>query len=100
LVVSVSQSGETVDVLEAMAVAKAKGAIQVTICNTEGAQTTRVADGTVYTRAGLERGVASTKCFTAATVALYALARRLGVARGLLPQAEVAMRLAELARIP
>jgi glucosamine--fructose-6-phosphate aminotransferase (isomerizing) len=100
LVVSVSQSGETVDVLEAMAVAKAKGAIQVTICNTEGAQTTRVADGTVYTRAGLERGVASTKCFTAATVALYALALRLGVARGLLPQTEVATRLRELARIP
>lgn len=100
LVVSVSQSGETVDVLEAMAVAKANGAIQVTVCNTEGAQTTRVADGTVYTRAGLERGVASTKCFTAATVALYALALRLGVARGVLPQTEVATRLRELARIP
>ena len=54
------------------------GAIQVTICNTEGAQTTRVADGTVYTRAGLERGVASTKCFTTAVVALYALALGIG----------------------
>ena len=100
LVVSVSQSGETVDVLEAMAVAKAKGALQVTICNTEGAQTTRVADGTVYTRAGLERGVASTKCFTAAAVALYALALRLGEANGRLSTADVAARLAELARLP
>lgn len=100
LVVSVSQSGETVDVLEAMAVAKAKGALQVTICNTEGAQTTRVADGTVYTRAGLERGVASTKCFTTAVVALYALALRLGQANGHLPGGELQQRLAELAKLP
>ena len=75
-----SQSGETVDVLEAMQVAKAAGALQITICNVEGAQTARVADGAVYTRAGLERGVASTKCFTAAAAALYALALKLGEA--------------------
>ncbi len=100
LVVSVSQSGETVDVLEAMAVARAKGALQVTICNTEGAQTTRVADGTVYTRAGLERGVASTKCFTAAVVALYALALRLGEANGRLSASSLRERLSELAKLP
>lgn len=100
LVVSVSQSGETVDVLEAMAVARAKGALQVTICNTEGAQTTRVADGTVYTRAGLERGVASTKCFTAAVVALYALALRLGEANGHLSASSLRERLSELAKLP
>ena len=82
LVISVSQSGETVDVLEAMAVAKRAGALQVTICNTEGGQTTRVADGTVYTRAGLERGVASTKCFVTAMAALYCFALRLGEAQG------------------
>jgi glutamine---fructose-6-phosphate transaminase (isomerizing) len=100
LVVSVSQSGETVDVLEAMAVAGGTGALQVTICNTEGAQTTRVADGTVYTRAGLERGVASTKCFTAATAALYALALRLGEARGHLTPGEVSRRIQDLALLP
>ncbi|MBA4181266.1 MAG: glutamine--fructose-6-phosphate transaminase (isomerizing), partial [Anaerolinea sp.] len=100
LVVSVSQSGETVDVLEAMAVAKQKGALQVTICNTEGAQTTRVAEGTVYTRAGLERGVASTKCFTAAIAALYALALKLGELRGELTPAQVAARISDLARVP
>jgi len=100
LVVSVSQSGETVDVLEAMAVAKAKGALQVTICNTEGAQTTRVAEGTVYTRAGLERGVASTKCFTAAVVALYALALRVGEVNGHLTKSQVQARLVELAKLP
>jgi glucosamine--fructose-6-phosphate aminotransferase (isomerizing) len=100
LVVSVSQSGETVDVLEAMAVAKECGALQVTICNTEGAQTCRVADGAVYTRAGLERGVASTKCFTAAVVALYALALKLGQAKGRISAEDSAARIAELARVP
>jgi glucosamine--fructose-6-phosphate aminotransferase (isomerizing) len=100
LVVSVSQSGETVDVLEAMAVAKAKGALQVTICNTEGAQTTRVADGAVYTRAGLERGVASTKCFTAAVVALYALALKVGQLNGHVDDRFVHERLSELSRVP
>ncbi|MCC7089628.1 MAG: glutamine--fructose-6-phosphate transaminase (isomerizing) [Chloroflexi bacterium] len=100
LVISVSQSGETVDVLEAMAVAKAKGALQVTICNTEGAQTTRVADGTVYTRAGLERGVASTKCFTASVVALYVLALRLGLAKGRITPSVLQERMHEVARVP
>ena len=100
LVVSVSQSGETVDVLEAMNVAKQKGALQITICNTEGGQTTRVAEGTVYTRAGLERGVASTKCFTAAIAALYALALKVGEVRGELTPEQVATRISELARVP
>jgi len=100
LVVSVSQSGETVDVLEAMAVARAAGALQVTVCNTEGAQTTRVAEGTVYTRAGLERGVASTKCFTTAVVALYLLALRLAQAKGRIGEAELTAHLAELAHLP
>jgi glucosamine--fructose-6-phosphate aminotransferase (isomerizing) len=100
LVVSVSQSGETVDVLEAMAVAKRAGALQVTICNMEGAQTTRVADGTVYTRAGLERGVASTKTYVSAMVALYALALRLGQARGILSSADLDARIGDLAHLP
>lgn len=100
LVVSISQSGETVDVLEAMAIAKEAGCLLVTVCNTEGAQTTRVADGTVYTRAGLERGVASTKCFTAAVVALYCLALRLGQARGVLDNAELRARIAALVSVP
>lgn len=100
LVVSVSQSGETVDVLEAMAVASQAGALQITICNTEGAQTTRVADGTVYTRAGLERGVASTKCFTTAVAALYALAIKLAEVRGTIEPARRDQLVADLARLP
>jgi glucosamine--fructose-6-phosphate aminotransferase (isomerizing) len=100
LVVSVSQSGETVDVLEAMAVAGEAGALQVTICNTEGAQTTRVADGAVYTRAGLERGVASTKCFVTAIAALYALALEIGRERNHLAPDDLAQRIRDFVRVP
>ena len=100
LVVSVSQSGETVDVLEAMHRAHLAGAVQVTICNTEGAQTARVADGAIYTRAGLERGVASTKCFTTAVCALYALALKLGQAHGRLAPAELRGHITDLLRVP
>jgi glucosamine--fructose-6-phosphate aminotransferase (isomerizing) len=100
LVVSVSQSGETVDVLEAMQVAKLAGAVQITICNTEGAQTTRVADGTVYTHAGLERCVASTKSFTTAAVAMYALALKVGELRGVQTPATIRDRVHDLALLP
>lgn len=100
LVVSVSQSGESVDVLEGMALAKAAGCPLVTVCNTEGAQTTRVANGTVYTRAGLERGVASTKCFTTATVALYVLALELGRCRGIVSDVALRDHIGALIRVP
>lgn len=100
LVISVSQSGETVDLLEAMEVARARGALQVTICNTLGAQTTRVADGTVYTRAGLERGVASTKTFVTSVVALYVLALKLAMAQGRLDRAGLGRHLQRLIRVP
>jgi glucosamine--fructose-6-phosphate aminotransferase (isomerizing) len=100
LVVSVSQSGETVDVLEAMKVARDSGALQVTICNTPGSQTTRVADGTVFTRAGLERGVASTKCLLTATAALYILALGMAQARGRLEAAALQRHIHDLAQLP
>lgn len=100
LVVSVSQSGETVDLLEAMGVARDHGALQVTVCNTIGAQTTRVADGTVYTRAGLERGVASTKTFVTSIVALYALALKLAMVRGYLSADTLGAHLDALSRLP
>jgi len=100
LVISVTQSGETVDVLEAMAVASRAGALQVTVCNTEGSQATRIADGTVYTRAGIERCVASTKCFTTALAALYSFALWFGHVRGVLSDAELQQHLGELMRVP
>ena len=100
LVVSVAQSGETVDTLEAMADAKRRGAPQITICNTPGAQTTRVAGGYVLTRCGPEVAVASTKTLTASIVALYLLACRIGRARGVVDDAQLAGLLDALAHIP
>ena len=82
LVVSVAQSGETVDTLAAMDEAKRAGCLQITLCNTPGAQTTRVADGTLYLRAGAEIAVASTKTMTSSMLLLHALALYLGHARG------------------
>jgi glucosamine--fructose-6-phosphate aminotransferase (isomerizing) len=100
LVVSVSQSGETVDTLAAMDEAKRKGAPQVTICNVVGSQATRVADGTVYTRCGLEIGVCSTKTFTAGVTALYLLACYLGQARGVVDRERMGGFLEPLAHLP
>ena len=100
LVVSVAQSGETVDTLEAMADARARGAPQLTICNTPGAQTTRVADGFVLTRCGPEVAVASTKTLTASIAALYLLSCRIGVARGAIDGERLYALLDDLARIP
>ena len=87
LVVSVAQSGETVDTLAAMDEARRAGCMQLTLCNTPGAQTTRVADGTLYMRAGPEVAVASTKTMGASMLLLHALALYLGRARGVLDPA-------------
>ncbi len=100
LVVSVAQSGETVDTLEAMHEAKERGALQITICNTPGAQSTRLADGALLTRCGPEIGVASTKTLTASIVALYLLACHVGRARGTLDEARLAELVAPLAHVP
>ena len=100
LVVSVAQSGETVDTLEAMHEVKRRGSQQITICNTPGAQSTRIADGTVYTRCGPEIGVASTKTMTAAMVALYLLACHLGRLRGRLDGAKLAELVEPLVHLP
>jgi glucosamine--fructose-6-phosphate aminotransferase (isomerizing) len=100
LVVSVAQSGETVDTLEAMADAKRRGAPQITICNTPGAATTRVADGCVLTRCGPEVAVASTKTLTASITALYLLACHVGRARGAIDDARLAELLDGLAHVP
>ncbi|MDP2673516.1 MAG: glutamine--fructose-6-phosphate transaminase (isomerizing) [Dehalococcoidia bacterium] len=100
LVISVGQSGETVDTLAAMDEAKQHGATQITICNVVGSQATRVADGVVYTRCGLEIGVCSTKTFTASVSALYLLACHLGQARGVIDRERMGGLLEPLARVP
>ncbi|HEU4758972.1 MAG TPA: glutamine--fructose-6-phosphate transaminase (isomerizing) [Dehalococcoidia bacterium] len=100
LVVSVSQSGETVDTLAAMEEAKAKGCPQVTVCNVVGSQAARLADGVIHTRCGLEIGVASTKTYTAAITALYLLACFLGQERGAIDGERMGGLLEPLARLP
>jgi glucosamine--fructose-6-phosphate aminotransferase (isomerizing) len=100
LVISVAQSGETVDTLEAMADAKRREAPLLTICNTPGAQTTRVSDGFILTRCGPEVAVASTKTLTASITALYLLACKIGVLRGAIDEAELRELLGSLAQIP
>ena len=84
LAVVITQSGETADTLAALREARRRGARSIAICNVVGSMATREADGTVYTHAGPEIGVASTKAFTSQLVALYLLALHLGQARGVL----------------
>jgi glutamine---fructose-6-phosphate transaminase (isomerizing) len=84
LAVVITQSGETADTLAALREAKKEGAASIAICNVVGSMATRETDGTIYTHAGPEIGVASTKAFTSQLVALYLLALRLGQIRGTL----------------
>jgi glucosamine--fructose-6-phosphate aminotransferase (isomerizing) len=97
LAVGVSQSGETADTLAAMEAAKERGARLISICNVLGSQATRLSEGVVYTHAGPEIGVASTKAFTTQLVAFYLLALYLRQARGLGIGHEL---LRDLARLP
>ena len=100
LVVSVCQSGETVDTLAAMDLAAERGALQVTLCNYPGTQTTRIADDTLLVRAGLEIGVAASKTFMSSLVALYLLAVEFGVRRGVLGEEARRELISELVRLP
>jgi glucosamine--fructose-6-phosphate aminotransferase (isomerizing) len=100
LVISIGQSGETVDTLAAMDEARRQGALQVTVCNVVGSQAARIADGVVYTRCGLEVGVCSTKTFTAAIVALYMLACYLAQERDVVDKDGLGELLDPLARLP
>src|SRR5690349_17018207 len=84
LAVVITQSGETADTLAALREAKAGGAASMAICNVVGSMATRETEGTIYTHAGPEIGVASTKAFTSQLVALYLLGVRLGQIRGTL----------------
>ncbi len=100
LVVALSQSGETVDTLAAVRAAKAKGSTVLAVTNVVGSALTREARGVVYTHAGPEIGVASTKTFTATITALYLLALFLARGRGALPTEEGRKRVQELLGIP
>jgi glutamine---fructose-6-phosphate transaminase (isomerizing) len=82
LVIGVTQSGETADTIAGMQEAKAKGAKLISICNVLGAAATRMSDGVIYTNAGPEIGVASTKAFTTQLTAFYLLALYIRQLRG------------------
>ena len=100
LVVSVSQSGETADTLAAMSEAALKGARQVVLCNYEGTQATRIADGTIFIRSGLEISVAGSKTFTCSLLSLYMLALHLGATREVLGHDDLQRLITELAQLP
>ena len=100
LVVSISQSGETADTLGAMDEAKKKGCQIVTLCNVPWSQSTRVADYTLYLNAGLERGVASTKCFTSSIICLYLLSMYIGRVRRALKKNHLKQLIATLTQLP
>jgi glucosamine--fructose-6-phosphate aminotransferase (isomerizing) len=100
LVVPVSQSGETADTIAALREATERGAKSLAICNVHESTIARTADWVLYTHAGPEIGVASTKCFVAQIVALYLLALKLGILRGTLTREEVRRHGKELRRLP
>jgi glucosamine--fructose-6-phosphate aminotransferase (isomerizing) len=100
LVIAISQSGETADTLAAQREARLKGAKILAICNVVGSMLTREANGTIYTHAGPEIGVASTKAFTGQLTALVLTALYLAQMRGKLTPALAQTMMQELTRIP
>ncbi|MDQ1553374.1 MAG: hypothetical protein QOK46_452 [Microbacteriaceae bacterium] len=100
LVVSISQSGETMDTLMAVKYAIEAGARTLSICNTQGATIARESDAVIYTHAGPEVAVASTKAFVAQVAALYLFGLHLARVRGTLSSPEIAGLAAELQALP
>jgi glucosamine--fructose-6-phosphate aminotransferase (isomerizing) len=100
LVIGISQSGETADTLAAMRLAREKGARTLAITNMMGSQITREVDSTLYTRCGLEVGVAASKTFTAQVALLSLVALKLAEVRKTLPPEEVELILDELYALP
>jgi glucosamine--fructose-6-phosphate aminotransferase (isomerizing) len=100
LAIVITQSGETADTLAALREAKRKGARTISICNVVGSMATRESDGTVYTHAGPEIGVASTKAFTSQLIALQLLALYMAQVRGTLSPKEIRGHIEELLQMP
>jgi len=96
----ISQSGETADTIAAQREAKARGSKTLAICNVVGSMITREAAGTIYTHAGPEIGVASTKAFTAQLTALYLFALYLAQVRGTIDERQAARAVHELTLLP
>jgi glucosamine--fructose-6-phosphate aminotransferase (isomerizing) len=100
LVIAISQSGETADTLAGVREARKRGASVISICNVLGSTLTRESDGIIYTHAGPEIGVASTKAYTAQLAALYLFAFSLAKIRKVLPEFKIHKYIAELQKIP
>jgi glutamine---fructose-6-phosphate transaminase (isomerizing) len=100
LVIGITQSGETADTLAAMRLAREHGAKVLAVTNIMGSQATRDADAVLYTRAGLEIGVAATKTFVAQVAAMYLIGLRLAELRGALPRERLAELVAEMKALP
>ncbi|MBD8610903.1 glutamine--fructose-6-phosphate transaminase (isomerizing) [Frigoribacterium sp. CFBP 13729] len=100
LVVSISQSGETMDTLMAVKYAREQGAQVLSICNTQGSTIPRESDAVIYTHAGPEVAVASTKAFVAQGTALFLLGLHLAKLRGTLSTDEIAAQVTDLQAIP
>ena len=100
LVIAISQSGETRDTIEAIRLARESGAHTLAITNMMGTQIAREVDSVLYTRAGLEMAVASSKTFTAQVALLYLVALKLAQVRRTLPDEEIASLLDEVHGLP
>jgi glucosamine--fructose-6-phosphate aminotransferase (isomerizing) len=100
VVIAISQSGETADTMAALEIAKERGATIFGVCNVVGASIPRITDAGLYTHAGPEIGVASTKAFTAQVTALTIIAFFLAQQRGTLTQSKLVEYLTELEAIP
>jgi len=100
LVMLISQSGETADTLAAMRESRRRGGKAVAICNVVDSSIAREADGVIYTHAGPEIGVASTKAFVTQLIALYLFTIRLGRSRGIMDQEQGRKLIASIVRVP
>lgn len=100
LFVVISQSGETADTLEALKMAKAAGLKTLVICNVDNSSMTREADATILTRAGIEKGVASTKAFSTQTVVLWMLALQFAQSRDVISDDKLSEEIHALREVP
>jgi len=100
LIIAISQSGETADTLAAIKICKSKHSKIISICNVVGSTITRISNGVLYTHAGPEIGVASTKAFSTQIVTLFLFSLYLGYIRGAISRKDIIKHLKELIKIP
>ena len=100
LTIPISQSGETADTLAGLRIARQHGSTVISICNVVGSTITRESDGTIYTHAGPEIGVASTKAFTSQLAALYLLSLFMARTRGTMDRATARKKMGAVLAVP